>query len=51
MEGFSFGKNSDVWTLLPLCIMWTVWQERNRHSFEDVESMGSQLLGLFASSL
>ena len=31
-----FGKhNSEVWNLVPLCLMWTVWRERNRRTFED----------------
>ena len=31
--------------------MWTVWGERNRHTFEDVAKTESQLLDCFASSL
>ncbi len=33
-----FGKHfSAVWNLVPLCLMWTLWQERNRRIFEDLE--------------
>ncbi len=47
-----FGKqSSDVWNLVLLCVMWTIWRERNRHIFKDVESPGSQILGLFIGLL
>ena len=29
--------NSNIWNLIPGCLMWIVWLERNRHSFEDNE--------------
>lgn len=47
-----FGKqSSDVWNLVLLCVMWTIWRERNRRIFKDVESPGSQILGLFIGLL
>ena len=27
--------NSNIWNLIPGCLMWIVWLERNRRSFED----------------
>uniref|UniRef100_A0A2N9GH99 F-box associated beta-propeller type 3 domain-containing protein n=1 Tax=Fagus sylvatica TaxID=28930 RepID=A0A2N9GH99_FAGSY len=43
-----FGKhNSMVWNLVPLCLMWTVWREGNRHTFEDEEQYMTKLLELF----
>ena len=27
--------NSNIWNLIPGCLMWTTWTKRNRHSFED----------------
>ena len=27
--------NSNIWNLIPSCLMWIVWLERNRRSFED----------------
>jgi hypothetical protein len=48
----SLGKiSSDIWNLVPLCLMWTVWHERNRRTFEDVAKYEQQLLDCFASSL
>ena len=33
-----FGKHSsDIWNLVPLCLMWSLWQERNQRVFEDLE--------------
>jgi hypothetical protein len=42
---------SDVWNLVPLCLMWIVWKERNSCTFEDVSSMDNQLRDCFASTL
>uniref|UniRef100_A0A2N9FC99 Reverse transcriptase domain-containing protein n=1 Tax=Fagus sylvatica TaxID=28930 RepID=A0A2N9FC99_FAGSY len=34
-----FGKRSSgIWNLIPSCLMWTIWRERNNRTFEDVES-------------
>ena len=29
---------SSIWNLVPLCLMWCLWRERNRWTFEDMES-------------
>jgi hypothetical protein len=47
-----FGKHhSHIWNLIPLCLMWTVWRERNSNTFEDASSSSDQLLGNFVMSL
>uniref|UniRef100_A0A2N9EUJ9 Reverse transcriptase zinc-binding domain-containing protein n=1 Tax=Fagus sylvatica TaxID=28930 RepID=A0A2N9EUJ9_FAGSY len=44
----SFGKHdSAIWNLVPLCLMWTVWRERNQRTFEDLEQSTSKLVELF----
>ena len=47
-----FGKHhSDIWNLAPLCLMWTLWLERNSRIFEDILCSTDQILEKFASSL
>ena len=37
---FRLGKHlSNVWNLVPLCLMWCIWRECNRRTFEDVDSL------------
>ena len=46
------GKHmSSIWNLAPLCLMWCLWRERNRRTFEDMESSDDQLLASFSGSL
>ena len=48
----SLGKfSSDFWNLVPLCLMWTIWRERNRRTFNDVFKTTLQLLDCFTSTL
>ena len=42
---------SDIWNLIPFCLMWIVWLECNRRSFEDTSNSDSQLWDYFASTL
>ena len=35
--------NSDIWNMVPDCLMWIIWTERNRRSFEDTEKFLVQL--------
>jgi hypothetical protein len=47
-----FGKqNSLVWNLVPLCLLWIVWRERNSHIFEDKEHSNTKLTELFFGTL
>ena len=43
--------NSDIWNLVPGCLMWIVWLERNRRSFEDNEKTLDELKVLCQRSL
>ena len=39
------GKHSsDIWDLVPGCLIWTIWPERNQRAFEDEEKIVFQLL-------
>ena len=43
--------NSNIWNLIPGCIMWTVWLERNHRSFENMEKALDELKVLSQRSL
>ena len=43
--------SSNIWNLVPLCLMWCIWKDRNRQTFEDLDRSEDQLLALFAGSL
>ena len=46
------GKHSsDIWNLVLGCLMWTIWTERNRRSFEDNGKSVVQLLDLCQRTL
>ena len=46
------GKHSScIWNLVPLCLMWCPWRERNRRTFEDMDGSDDQLLASFSGSL
>ena len=34
---------SDIWNMVPNCLMWVVWMKRNRHSFKAKEKLFVQL--------
>ena len=41
------GKHSSsIWNLVSLCLMWCIWRERNRRTFEDLDRSEDQLLAL-----
>lgn len=49
---FWLGKfNSYIWNMVPSCLMWIVWTERNRRSFEDTEKSLVQLQALCQKTL
>ena len=46
------GKHiSDIWNLVPSCLMWTIWIEQNWWSFEDEGKIVVQLLDLCQRTL
>ena len=45
------GWGSTHWNLVHLCLMWCIWKERNRQTFEDLDRPNDQLLASFTGSL
>ena len=46
------GKHSSqIWNLVLLCILWCIWKEQNRRTFEDLNSSGDQMLASFSGTL
>ena len=47
-----FGKSSSgVWNLVPSCLMWTIWRERNRRTFENIENPVGKIIEIFFGTL
>ena len=45
------GKHSsNIWNLVSLCLMWCIWKEHNRQTFEDLDRSDDQLLASFTDS-
>lgn len=40
-----------VWKMIPLCIMWCIWSERNECCFEDKEHTMAELHNFFVHTL
>ncbi|KAG6694688.1 hypothetical protein I3842_09G061500 [Carya illinoinensis] len=40
-----------IWKMIPLCIMWCLWQERNERTFEDQARSMEELRALFFRTL
>ncbi|CAN4123997.1 unnamed protein product [Withania somnifera] len=37
-EASVLAKNKDRWRIIPACIWWTIWKERNARCFESLDS-------------
>ena len=50
--GIGIGKHSsDIWKSVTLYLLLLLWRKQNRHTFEDIDCLGTQLLILFIRSL
>ena len=43
--------SSKVWNMVPTCLMWLVWKERNAQNFEDIERSIDMVKNLMARTL
>jgi hypothetical protein len=41
----------EVWRMAPLCLMWTIWREKNSRCFEDTELTRAELSNRFLKLL
>ena len=40
-------KREKAWRAAPLCLMWTIWKERNRRAFDDIERNNKDIKSIF----
>ncbi|KAJ9708014.1 hypothetical protein PVL29_000195 [Vitis rotundifolia] len=40
-------KREKAWRAAPLCLMWTIWKERNRRAFDDIERKDQDIKSIF----
>ena len=40
-------KREKAWRVATLCLMWTIWKERNRRAFDDVERNDQEIKSIF----
>ncbi len=46
------GRHSlDIWNMVPICLMWTVWKKCNQRTFEDFSRSNRQILESFTLTL
>lgn len=43
--------SSDIWNLVPSCLMWIMWKEGNKHTCENFESSQEQLQSVLIRTL
>ena len=48
---FGRHRNAAIWMVVPHCLMWCIWQERNNRHFEDLERSVSDLKLFFLKTL
>jgi hypothetical protein len=41
----------DIWRIAPLCLMWSIWRERNTRCFEDRDRTKEELKNILVKSL
>ena len=44
-------RNSAIWMIVPHCLMWCIWRERNNRHFEDLERSIADLKLFFLKTL
>jgi hypothetical protein len=44
-------RSAAVWKMVPICILWCVWKERNLRCFEDMENSLEDIVASFLHML
>jgi hypothetical protein len=44
-------RSAVIWKMVPTCILWCVWKERNDRCFEDLERSSEEILTSFFHTL
>ena len=44
-------RSAVVWKMMPICIFWSIWRERNNRCFKDLKSSLEEILASFLYSL
>jgi hypothetical protein len=44
-------RSAVIWKMVPTCILWCVWKERNDRCFEDLERSLEEILASFFHTL
>ena len=50
-SGFKSYRSAHLWELIPHCVLWVIWPERNARFFEDGERTAQGLKQFFLNSL
>jgi hypothetical protein len=48
---FGRSRSTTTWKMVPICIFWSIWRERNLRCFENLESSLEKVLELFLHTL
>jgi hypothetical protein len=42
-----WSRSATIWKMVPICILWCVWKERNLRCFEDLENSIENIVASF----
>jgi hypothetical protein len=48
---WSWTRNAVVWKMVPICLFWTLWRERNNRCFENLENSMEDILASMLNTL
>jgi hypothetical protein len=48
---YGTSRSAAIWKMVPICLFWCVWKERNNRCFEDLERSLEDILASFFRTL